>query len=126
VESSESGVFEVYVRSFPEPTIKVQVSVGGGGGPVWSADGTRLYYATGSAIVEARLATTPGLRVLSRDTAFTGVPNAGAGGFGQANFDVSRDGSRIVVPSAQPTTYPLVVVPNWRTELRERLAANRN
>jgi eukaryotic-like serine/threonine-protein kinase len=125
VDSDESGTGEVYVRSFPNPTVKVQVSVGGGAGPVWSADGTRLYYSTGTVIVEARLATTPGLRVLSRDTAFTGVPN-GLGGFGQANFDVSRDGSRLVVPSVQSAAYPLVVVPNWRTEMRERLAANRN
>jgi Tol biopolymer transport system component len=116
VDSDESGTGEVYVRSFPDPTVKVQVSVGGGGGAVWSADGTRLYYSTGTVIVEARLATTPGLRVLSRDTAFTGVPN-GLGGFGQANFDVSRDGSRIVVPSVQSAAYPLVVVPNWRKEL---------
>jgi len=125
VQSNESGAFEVYVRSFPEPTVKVQISVGGGGGAVWSADSKRLYYATsGNVIMEARLATTPGLRVLSRDTAFTRATNS-LGAFGQANFDVSRDGSRIVLPSTQTTAYPLVVVPNWRTELRERLAANR-
>ena len=125
LQSGESGASEVYVRSFPEPTVKVQVSVGGGGGPVWSADGTRLYYAAGGGVImEARLSTTSGLRVLSRDTAFTRVPNA-IGGFGQPNYDVSHDGSRIVVPSAQSTAYPLVVVPNWRTELRQKLAANR-
>jgi hypothetical protein len=112
----------VYVRSYPEPRVKVQVSVGGGGAPDWSADGTRLYYASGSAIIEARLATSPGLRVLSRDTAFANVVNSGAS-FGQANFDVTRDGSRIVIPSAESSTYPLVVVPNWGTELRQRLVA---
>jgi hypothetical protein len=53
------------------------------------------------------------------------VPNGAATGFGQANFDISRDGSRIVIPSAQASAYPLVVVPNWGVELRERLAANR-
>jgi serine/threonine-protein kinase len=125
VESFESGTAEIYVCSFPEPKVRVQVSVGGGGAPVWSADGTRLYYATGSVIVEARLATAAGLRVVSRDTVFTGVPNAAATSFGQANFDVSRDGSRIVIPSVQSSAYPLVVVPNWGVELRERLAANR-
>jgi serine/threonine-protein kinase len=124
VVSDESGAAEVYVRSYPEPTVKLQVSVGGGGAPVWSADGTRLYYLSGGMIVEARLATKPGLRVVSRDTAFTRVPN-GTGGFGEANFDVSRDGSRIVIPSAQSAAYPLVVVPTWRAELRERLAASR-
>jgi Tol biopolymer transport system component len=112
------------VRSYPQPSVKVQVSVGGGSGPVWSADGTRLYYVSGSAILEARLATSPGLRVLSRDTAFANVAN-GTTGFGQANFDVARDGSRIVIPSTESANYPLVVVPNWRTELHQRLAASR-
>jgi eukaryotic-like serine/threonine-protein kinase len=121
ISTNESGRFEVYVRSYPEPNVKVQVSVGGGSSPVWSADGTRLYYASGSAIMEARLATSPGLRVVSRDTAFSNVANATTG-FG-ANFDISRDGSRIVIPSAESASYPLVVVPNWRTELHQRLAA---
>jgi serine/threonine-protein kinase len=118
VVSDESGAFEVYVRSYPEPAVKVQVSVGGGYGPVWSADGSRLYYATGSVVVAARVSTTGGFRVLSRDTAFTRVPN---NFLGLANFDVTRDGSRLVVPSTLSTSYPLVVVPNWATELRERL-----
>jgi serine/threonine-protein kinase len=124
ISTNESGRFEIYVRSYPRPNVKVQVSVGGGSGPVWSADGTRLYYLSGSAIIEARLATSPGLRVISRDTAFTNVGN-GTTGFGQANFDVTRDGSRIVIPSTESADYPLVVVPNWRTELRQRLAAGR-
>jgi hypothetical protein len=109
------------VRSYPEPNVKVLVSVGGGSSPVWAADGTRLYYASGSAIIEARLATSPGLRVVSRDTAFANVASANTG-FG-ANFDISRDGSRIVIPSTESASYPLVVVPNWRTELHQRLAA---
>jgi hypothetical protein len=121
--SDESGTVEVYVRSYPDPSVKVQVSVGGGYGAVWSADGSRLYYATGSVVVEAKVATTPGFRVLSRDTAFRQVPNTFTTGV--ASYDVSRDGSRIVVPSTRYSAYPLVVVPNWRTELRERLAANR-
>ena len=125
VTSSESGAPEVYVRSFPEPTVKVQVSVGGGDGPVWSADGTRLYYRSGTAIVEARLATAPVVRVVSRDTAFSRIQN-GSVLFGEANFDVSRDGSRIVLPVSQTDTYQLVVVPNWLAEFRRRQAANRN
>jgi serine/threonine-protein kinase len=124
VSTNESGRFEVYVRSYPEPNVKVQVSVGGGQGPVWSADGTRLYYVSGSAVIEAKLATSPGFRVISRHTAFSNVVN-GITGFGQANFDITRDGSRIVIPSTESANYPLVVVPNWRTELHQRLAAGR-
>jgi serine/threonine-protein kinase len=123
--SLESGSAEVYVRSYPESNVKVQVSVGGGVGPVWSADGTRLYYLSGTAIMQARLATSPGLRVVSRDTAFRNIRN-GAAGFLQANYDVSRDGSRIVIPYAATTAYPLVVVPNWLTELRQRVATGRH
>ena len=123
VVSEETGTFEVYVRSYPDPAVKVQVSVGGGYGAVWSADGSRLYYSSGTVVVEARTATTPGFRVLSRDTAFTRVPNTFSGG--NESYDITRDGSRLVIPSTPTAAYPLVVVPNWRTELRERLAANR-
>jgi hypothetical protein len=114
----------VYIRSFPVPTAKVQVSVGGGSSPVWSADGTRLYYLSGNVIVEARLATSGGVRVVSRDTAFTQV-RGGGGGFGQANFDVTRDGSRIVIPASQSQAYQLIVVPNWITEFRAKMAASK-
>jgi len=122
LSNNESGTFEVYVRSFPEPTVKTQVSVGGASGPVWSADGTVLYYFSGTAIMEARLATGPAVRVVSRDTAFAQIRRAGVG-YGQANFDVSRDGSRIVIPVSQSETYQLIVVPNWLTEFRQRMAA---
>ena len=105
--------------------VKVQVSVGGGESPVWSADGKSLYYVAGEAIVEARLATAPGFRVLARDTVFRRVPTSSDAAFAMANYDVSRDGSRIVVPSAQSSGFSLVVVPTWRQELRERMAASR-
>jgi Tol biopolymer transport system component len=124
IVSDESGPVEVYVRSYPEPTVKLQVSVGGGDAPVWSADGTRLYYYSGNAIVEARLATAPALRVVSRDTAFTQI-RQGDDGYGGATFDVSHDGSRIVIPVSESAAYSLVVVPNWLTEFRQHVAAAR-
>ncbi len=122
--SNESGATEVYVRSYPDAAVKAQVSVGGGGAPVWSADGTHLYYISGTAIVEARLATSPGLRVVSRDTAFRNIRN-GVGPFYQANYDVSRDGSRVVIPNTESTAYPLVIALNWLIEFRQRMAASR-
>jgi Tol biopolymer transport system component len=120
--SSATGAFEVYVRSYPVPTVAVQVSVGGGGAPVWSADGTVLYYSSGNAIIAAKLATGAGLRVVSRDTAFANV-NLANPGF--ANYDVVKDGSRMIIPVVPTVGYQLVVTPNWRTELRERVDASR-
>jgi hypothetical protein len=44
--SNESGSFEVYVRSFPGPGGKWQISTGGGGYPKWSRNGKELFYRT--------------------------------------------------------------------------------
>jgi eukaryotic-like serine/threonine-protein kinase len=122
--SDESGTFEVYIWSWPEPTAKLQVSVGGAGSPQWSADGRSLYYATGDAIVQARLVPGPAPRVLARDTVFARVPNLN-GPYGDANFNVTRDGSRVLVLVPESGGYQLVVSPNWITEFRERMAASR-
>jgi Tol biopolymer transport system component len=120
--SEESGTAQVYVRSFPEPTVKIQVSVGEGAAPVWSADGTRLYYVSGAAIMQARFAPGPLLRVVSRDTAFAEARGANPR-YSETNYDVSRDGSRLLLPVSESGAYELVVVPNWITEFRERMAA---
>ena len=117
--SDESGASEVYVRSFPDPTVKLQISAGGGTNPVWSADGTRLYYKAGAALVAARLATVPSLRVVSRDTILTAAAQL------PAQFDITRDGQRIVAPFRISTAFQLVVVPNWLTEFRQRMAASK-
>ena len=42
--SDESGQFEVYVTSFPEPGRKWQISSGGGDDPSWAPDGKGIYY----------------------------------------------------------------------------------
>jgi Tol biopolymer transport system component len=44
--SNESGDYELYVRPFPGPGGKWQISTGGGGYPKWSRDGKELYYRT--------------------------------------------------------------------------------
>ena len=43
--SDESGQYEIYIRSFPEPGAQTVVSQGGGDVPFWSPDGNTLYYA---------------------------------------------------------------------------------
>ena len=74
--------------------------------------------------MQARLAPGAVPRVISRDTVFARVPNATAQ-YGDANFSVTRDGSRIVTSIPASGGYQLVVVPNWITEFRERMAASR-
>ena len=42
--SNESGVIQIYVKAFPGPGRKVQVSTESGWNPVWGPDGRTLYY----------------------------------------------------------------------------------
>jgi serine/threonine-protein kinase len=44
--SSESGIYEVYVRPFPGPGGRWQISSGGGWFPKWSKNGKELFYRT--------------------------------------------------------------------------------
>jgi len=117
----ESGQPEVYVRSYPDPSARVQVSAGGGEGRVWAPDGSRVYYGIGGgALISATLATTPRLHVVSRDTVFK-TPPVLPGSGPATPFDVTRDG-RFLGLVINRNDYELVIVPNWLPELKKRLA----
>ncbi|MFI5207729.1 MAG: protein kinase [Gemmatimonadales bacterium] len=122
--SAETGRFEVYARSFPNPSAGIQVSLAGGTEPVWSGDGTRLYYRAGPALMAARVALSPSFRLISRDTVlatFSALANI----YFSADYDVSRDGKRVLAIEPQSSDFQLVVSPNWITEFRRKLAENR-
>jgi hypothetical protein len=120
--SDESGRDEVYVRSFPDPSSRIQVSVAGGREPVWSRDGTRLYYRAGTALLAARVALAPTFRLLGRDTVLTDL-SFQAGAF-SSQYDVARDG-RVLAVVPEANDFQLVVSPNWSTEFRRRVAESR-
>jgi Tol biopolymer transport system component len=121
--SDESGRFEIYARSFPDAGARVQISAGGGTSPVWSADGTRIFYYSGSTLMSARLATSPSLRVIARDTAIAQAEISLAGGYA-ANYSVAKDG-RFLGLHASHDDFQLVIVANWLAELKSRLYGNK-
>jgi Tol biopolymer transport system component len=128
--SDESGQSEVYVRSFPQPGARFQVSSGGGAEPVWSPDGETLYYRQGDRLVAASVTVEPDFRVVGRETALTGLSEMVAQDF-SASYDIHPDGDRFVFfmgemgeGRADPNA-SLVVVTNWFTELRERMGEGR-
>jgi tRNA A-37 threonylcarbamoyl transferase component Bud32 len=122
--SDESGQDEVYVRSFPDPSSKTQISVGGGFEPVWSRDGSRLYYRAGTALLSARISLSPGFTLLGRDTvlAAAGLTSTFLNGYFSGTYQPTRDGKRILAILPDRDEYQLVVSPNWITELRRRVA----
>ena len=68
--SDESGRLEVYVQPIPGPGPRLQVSLSGGGEPVWSPQGGTLFYRSAElSVIAARIATAP-LRVVQWDTLF--------------------------------------------------------
>jgi eukaryotic-like serine/threonine-protein kinase len=119
--SDQSGRNEVFIRSYPNPSSRLQISAGGGSEPVWSRDGKRIYYRAGTVALAATLATSPSVRVIARDTLLTDVGSILTSGNG-VGYDVAQDG-RFLGRLTSRDDYQLVVVPNWRTELDQRLAS---
>jgi len=119
VASTESGRDEVYVRSFPDPSSKIQISVAGGGEPVWSRDGSRIYYRSGSLLLAAKLSFSPTFALLARDTVLS---NAAFGSYFSGSYQPARDGKRILAIQSDRDDFRLIVSPNWITELRRRVA----
>jgi eukaryotic-like serine/threonine-protein kinase len=112
--SNESGRYELYLVSFPDPGSKWQISTGGGRLGSWTQDGHRVVYLT------------PDRHLMAVDLAMQGT-NVQIGApqtlFGGAQvpagaYDLSPDGKRILV--AVPvggTRTSLTLVTDWREGL---------
>ena len=116
--SNESGATQVFVQAFPGPGSRQQISVGGGTEPKWARSGRELFYRAGDRVMAVPIEFTPTLspgaaRMLFKGD-FTRV------GWGQANYDISPDGSRFLmiqgVEQDLPTQLRLVL--NWFDGLR--------
>jgi serine/threonine-protein kinase len=119
LSSDESGKFEVYVRSFPDPTSRIQVSIDGGSEPFWSADGSRLFYRAGASLMAARVAFAPAFAVNGRDTVFKVNPFMPY--YFQSNPTITPAGDRFLGVIADRNDFQLIVSPNWLTEFRRRI-----
>ena len=116
--SNETGQNEIYVRPYPPPGPVTAVSIDGGSEPVWSRDGTELYYRHGDSIMSVPVSTDSGFRVGSPREVLVEPPLPGAGG--NPNYDVFPDGRFLVRHAAPGTSIDRVrLVLNWHEELRE-------
>jgi len=111
--SDESGVFEVYAQPLPGPGARVQVSVNGGVQPVWSKNGSTLFYRGGGAIRSAEIASAP-LRIVRRDSLFADSYSSSTGQ-GETTWDVFPSGQEFLLIRPEPTLSNSVsVILNWQ------------
>jgi Tol biopolymer transport system component len=126
--SNESGRFEIYVRPFPGPGPRRQVSAGGGTSPVWSKSSGELFYRSGDAMMAA--AVIPGLEFVAAAPRklFQGEYEEPGRPDWPRNYDVTPDGKKFFMikpdPDGRPTQARLVL--NWLEELKRQTAASKN
>jgi serine/threonine-protein kinase len=106
---------QVYVRPFRSGGGRVQVSTDGGDFPVWSRDGSRLYYRLpgGSLAVATVRAAGASLTVTKREQ----VP----GTHSISLYDVAPDGKGILIAQTSGAYKQIVVTTNWLSTVRAHL-----
>jgi serine/threonine-protein kinase len=109
--SDRSGRLEIYAGPLRGEGDLIQVSLSGGIEPVWSRDGTELFYRTGassgSEMVVAAIRTDPRLEVISRRSLFSSADMATA--TPHANYDVSPDGQAFAMVLFNPASRVMVI-----------------
>ena len=121
--SNESGRFEAYVRPFPGPGGKWQISTAGGEYPTWSRNGKELFFRTADQKIMVATYTGPG------DSFRADKPRLWSEGqltdryAFTRNFDLHPDGQRFAVlkapeGQAEAKLDKVVLIQNFFDELR--------
>jgi serine/threonine protein kinase len=116
--AGEAGIREVFVRAVDGTGGVYQISNNGGMEPRWNPRGGELIYRNTFYFMSAKIEMTPTPHAVRRDTLFrVNIPF----GIVQAQFDVSSDGTHLIMPRPLVGGTPPIVVVGWLDELRERL-----
>jgi eukaryotic-like serine/threonine-protein kinase len=111
--SNETGRTEVYVQPFPTSSGegKWLISSGGGSQPRWRRDGKELFYLSDGQLMAVDIVTKPVFQAMPPKVLFSSFfPISTV----QARYEVSADGSRILVASrAGANLSPITVILNW-------------
>ena len=114
-QSDESGAPQIFVRGFPEPLGKWQISTNGGEFPRWGSEGKELFYAGGGKLMSVSVQASTGNVSAGRPVELFPVALS-SGGWGD-----TRDGQRFLTldtPKAQETQ-PMTVIFNWQEGLKK-------
>jgi serine/threonine-protein kinase len=117
--SGETGGYQVYVQPFPPTGERFPISTKAGSEePVWSHDGTALYYRNGREFWRVRLQAQPSFSAGQPESLFMGDYINILG----RSYDVAPDGSVLLVAAREVpgARHRLHIVTNWVAEV-ERL-----
>jgi eukaryotic-like serine/threonine-protein kinase len=120
--SEDSGRSEVYVRPYPGPGGKWQISTDGGEEPRWSQSG-ELFYRNATKWMAVRVHTSPLFSAEQPQVMFEGNYINVMG----IEYDVAPDGKHLIMIQAnEPKSAPteLNVVTDWFNELRRQVPTN--
>jgi serine/threonine-protein kinase len=113
-QSNETGRPEIYVRPFPGPGGKWQISKEGGLRPKWSHTGREIFFRAGGRLFSAPVTTVP--------TFTPGTPRLLFEGQYAPPYDVASDGRFLMIRDEQPADRTqLRFVLNWFEELKPTL-----
>jgi Tol biopolymer transport system component len=119
--SQESGMFQVFVASFPSFGVKRQISSGGGSVPLWRKDGKELFFREPpGTLMSAEIRTGPKIEATVPRRLFPYGDNSSRPTSNQ--FAVTADGKRFLILDPVQKTVPsaeIMVVLNWAAELKQ-------
>jgi Tol biopolymer transport system component len=122
--TDESGRPEVYVRDFPGPGGRWQISTAGGEEPHWSPNGRELFYRNNDLFMAAGVDTRAAFQTSTPALLFKGVYNIRTTTL--LSFAVDPKGDRFLMirpVNEEGEASRVHVVLNWFEELKQRMAA---
>ncbi len=115
-QTDSSGQTEVFLQTFPELGRKVPVSVDGGRDPLWSQDGSELFFRNGSRMMAVSVQTEPELR-LSPPTMLFAAND-------MKDVRLDADGNGFLMRMREPDSgiqKELHIILNWLEELNLKM-----
>jgi len=126
--SNKTRQEEVYIREFQWDNLsgglEIQISSGGGTEPVWSRDGTKLFYRSSKEMMEVTIDPDPDIK------SGVGAPqplfkdNSYERGGDLPDYDVAFDGRFLMIQESAPTRIEVVL--DWSEELKRLAPTGKN
>jgi len=121
--SDQTGQHEIYVQRFPDLGDRRPISSGGGTAPLWSSDGSELFYRNDDQMMAVSIDRDPTFTPGRPVVLFEGEYQRLSGDSGR-DYDLSPDGRRFLMIRAadgNPPVPQINIVLNWFEELKERV-----